>query len=366
LTLVLLSPGLILASSQGPKSHNGKAAPVAARIETTLRTAGGQIRQFAFDGNANTYFASEQNPGKADHFTLVFDKPVRVKSVTVTTGKPITGKEDKDTVKDRLDQGSLQVSVNGKDFKAAAKFSAGVAHARPEQSIRAIRVQPAATLDHPLAIRELAIVSDPPVRRFKYPVEFIVGVVDAPDMKRWAEKVAGICERAYPMINDELRSEGFKPPRLVHLTLKKGYDGVAMASGDRITGSVKYFKAHPDDVGAMVHETVHVVQHYRAGNTPGWLVEGIADYIRFFKFEPGKLGRIDPKRARYDGSYRVTAAFLAYVSSRYNKDLVRRLNQRLREGEYREEIWKELTRKTLKELGEEWRASLRAKPKSGR
>ena len=40
----------------------------------------------------------------------------------------------------------------------------------------------------------------------------------------------------------------------------------------------------------MVHETTHVVQAYRRGARPGWLVEGISDYIRFFKFEPGKLG----------------------------------------------------------------------------
>ena len=47
------------------------------------------------------------------------------------------------------------------------------------------------------------------------------------------------------------------------MTLKKSYRGVAAASGSRITGSVKYFKDHPDDVGAMIHETAHIVQHYR-------------------------------------------------------------------------------------------------------
>ena len=34
--------------------------PVAATIDTTLRTAAGHIRQFAFDGDPNTYFASAQ------------------------------------------------------------------------------------------------------------------------------------------------------------------------------------------------------------------------------------------------------------------------------------------------------------------
>jgi len=59
---------------------------------------------------------------------------------------------------------------------------------------------------------------------------------------------------------------------------------VAATAGDRITGSVQFFKAHPDDLGAMIHETVHVVQHYqRRRNNPSWLVEGVADYVRFFE-----------------------------------------------------------------------------------
>src|SRR5258705_9648719 len=61
--------------------------PVLAVIDTTLSTASGQVRQFAFDGDDGTFFASEQNPGGADHFTLVLDQPVAVKSLAVTTGR---------------------------------------------------------------------------------------------------------------------------------------------------------------------------------------------------------------------------------------------------------------------------------------
>jgi hypothetical protein len=186
-----------------------------------------------------------------------------------------------------------------------------------------------------------------------------VDVSDAPEIKDWALRAARTCERAYPMINRELKSDGFKPPRHVHMRLTTHYRGVAAAGGTRIIGSAGYFKAHPDDVGAMVHETAHVVQQYRRGNNPSWLVEGVADYVRFFKYEPGKLGRIDPQQARYNGSYRVTAAFLAYLTRKYDKDIVRRLNQRMREGTYKEEVFKEWTGKALQELGNEWRASLR-------
>jgi hypothetical protein len=140
------------------------------------------------------------------------------------------------------------------------------------------------------------------------------------------------------------------------MSLKRDYRGVAATSGDRIVGSIRFFKEHPDDFGAMVHETVHVVQHYRGGKNPGWLVEGVADYVRFFKFEPGNLGRIDPKSARYDGSYRVTAAFLAYLVEKYDKEIVLKLNQRMRDGRYEDEAFRELTGKSVQELDAEWRA----------
>jgi hypothetical protein len=84
----------------------------------------------------------------------------------------------------------------------------------------------------------------------------------------------------------------------------------------------------------------------------------MADYVRFFKFEPGKLGRIDPDGAHYNDSYRVTAAFLAYLAEKYDKEIVLKLNKILREGHYKAEVFEELTGKTVEQLDEEWRASL--------
>src|SRR5690606_36027831 len=124
-------------------------------------------------------------------------------------------------------------------------------------------------------IRELVIRSQPAVVAFAYPVEFVVDVSDAPEMREWAERAARACERAYPMINEVLKEEGFRPPHHVTMSLKRDYDGVAAASGASIVGSVRFFKDHPDDVGAMIHETAHVVQQYGDGDQPGWLVEGI-------------------------------------------------------------------------------------------
>ena len=329
---------------------------IAATIETTLTTKGEHIRQFAFDGEDKTYFASDKNATQEDHFTLVLDKPVAIRSLLVRTGRP-----DGD---DKLDAGSLQVSEDGKSFEEIAKFIGGTAEAKLKgRKIQVIRIKPAQDLKYPLAIREIVVDSDPAVVVFKYPVEFIVDVREAPEMKEWADKVARVCERQYAMINEELREDRYLPPNRVPMRLKV-MNGVAYTSGVQITGSVAFFKQHPNDIGAMVHETVHVVQNYRVPDNPGWLVEGIADYIRFFKYEPGKLGRISPRRARYDGSYRVTAAFLAYLTEKYDKQIVRKLNKLMRDGEYKKEVFQKLTGKTLEELGEEWRATLGDSAKS--
>ena len=328
------------------------ALPVTASIETVLETSAEQIRQFAFDGDPKTFFASKQNPGSGDHFTLAFDKPVAARSIAVTTGRPDGS--------DRLEAGRLEVSENGETFEALSQFADGAARGELNgRHIRALRIRPATDLAHPLAICEIAIESEPAVACFKYPIEFTVDVSDAPEMRDWAEKVARICERAYPMINAELKSEGFKPPHQVTMSLKTSYRGVAEAGGGRITGSVKFFTDHPDDVGAMVHETAHIVQNYRRPGNPGWLVEGVADYVRFFKFEPGNLGRIDPRRAHYNSSYRVSAAFLAYVSEKHDPQLVLKLNKLMREGHYRDEVFQDMTGKTLEELDEDWRATLK-------
>jgi hypothetical protein len=323
---------------------------ITAAIETTLATGGENICQFAFDGDDKTYCASKKNATDKDHFTLLLDKPAAVHSIRVITGR--LGGDD------TLDAGTLQISADGKTFEEAAKFRAGVAETKlAQRKVQAIRIKPSQDLKYPLVIREIVLDSEPAVAVFKYPVEFIVDVKEAPEMKEWAEKAARICEQQYKMINEVLRDDRFQPPRRVPMRLRI-MDGVAYTSGGKITGSVAYFKRHPADFGAMVHETVHVVQGYRLPGNPGWLVEGIADYIRFFKYEPGKIGRIVPHRARYDGSYRVTAAFLAYLTEKYDKQIVRKLNKMMREGEYKKEIFQKLTGKTLEQLGEEWRATL--------
>ncbi len=310
----------------------------------------------AFDGDANSYFASSNNAGASDHFTLVFDEAVAVKSIGVVTGRVKGG--------DTIDSGSLEISEDGKTFEALAKFVEGSVKADAKgRKLRAVRIKPAEDMKHPLAVREFTIESEPVVAIFKHPVEVVVDSKDAPEMKEWAEKSGRINERAYQMICEELKSDGFTPQSVVPMEIKNDYKGVAVTirvsnnPNARIVGATKYFKDHPNDFGAMVHEMCHVVQAYH-GKNPGWLVEGLADYIRNYRWEPKKPGKLKPEQAKYDGSYQITARFLAFLMDTYDDKIVWKLNKAMREGKYSDEIFKEVTKKTLLELGDEWKASL--------
>ena len=116
-------------------------------------------------------------------------------------------------------------------------------------------------------------------------IEIELDTSDAPEMADWAEKAKKACEDFYPTIVEFLDSPGFEPPKKTKIVFKK-MNGVAFTAGGTITCSAKWFTDHPDDVGAVIHELCHVVQGYRKKQPPGWVTEGIADYVRWFNFEP--------------------------------------------------------------------------------
>lgn len=321
--------------------------PVA--VETSLRTGGMHIRQYAFDGDPATCFESATNPTAADHFTLRFDNPAAVRLVSVQTGAPDGGR--------KLAAGRLEVSTDGTVFEQLATFKNGVARGDAGgREIVAVRVVPAAQ-GHPLVIREFVIAA-PQLVPFRFPVEFAVDATGAPELAEWAGRVARTCERAYPMVCDELGIERHRAPALIPFAVRRDVRGVVSMGGGKITASAKYFEANPHDVGAVVYATVQAVQWYRRP-APGWLSDGIADYVRFYKFEPGATDPPDPETARHDRGSRNTAAFLAYCVETHNSDLIRRLNDALRKGRYADDVWVSLTGKSLSELADEWRRSLR-------
>ena len=191
-----------------------------------------------------------------------------------------------------------------------------------------------------------------------------------PGLSNWAhQRIVPMVQEWYPKIVEMLPSDGYEAPKSFSITFIKDMRGVANTSGTRIRCAGNWFENNLEGeaVGAVFHEMVHVVQQYgrarranpNATRAPGWLTEGIPDYIRWFLFEPQTRGaeitRRNISRANYDASYRITANFLNWTTQKYARDLVRVLNAAIREGKYTEDLWKQTTGHTVKELGDEWK-----------
>ncbi|HTB84177.1 MAG TPA: basic secretory protein-like protein [Candidatus Sulfotelmatobacter sp.] len=196
-----------------------------------------------------------------------------------------------------------------------------------------------------------------------------INTVKAPQLKDWAEtKLAPVLAEWYPKISAMLASDGYVPPDHFKLTLKP-MDGVAFTSGHNVVANSDWLEKelNGEAIGSLVHEEVHVVQQFK-GNNPGWLVEGSADYIRWFKYDADKHGadmvwfrkRGKDFSPKYNDSYRITANFLNWVSEKYDPDIVCQLNAAMREGKYDDDLWKQFTGHALQDLGAAWKQEVMA------
>jgi Peptidase of plants and bacteria len=187
-------------------------------------------------------------------------------------------------------------------------------------------------------------------------VQVEVDTSEVPDLKDWGDKAKALVEKWHPIIADLLKTDGFTPPFQVKIVFKKEMKGVAFTSGNTITIAADWIKKQPDDYGMVVHELTHVVQSYpRTKREDGWLVEGIADYVRFYKYEPNtKLGPVINPDATYRLGYRAAARFLAWIEKTHDKEIVSKLNQALRKSEYKDKLFKDVTGMSLDDLWAEF------------
>ena len=188
--------------------------------------------------------------------------------------------------------------------------------------------------------------------------DYVFDTTGAPELEAWTrQQLAPLVRTWYPRLVAMFASEGFHPCEEVRFRFKSGIDCPAYAQGGSITLSREWIEKHPDDVGCAIHELFHVVQGgYR--NSPGWLTEGLADYVRFYLYEPETHGcdmDLGSRAARYDGSYRISANFIDFVE-RAHPGVAKELNALCRQGKYDEATyWQKRTGKTVKELEAAWR-----------
>ena len=133
------------------------------------------------------------------------------------------------------------------------------------------------------------------------------------------------------------------------------YENVAATGAGRVVVSFLWMQKHPEDIDVVTHEVMHIVQNYDHSTGPGWLTEGIADYVRY-KYGVDNAGSKwalpDYKAGQsYKNSYRITARFLNWLENNGHSRIVKKLDAQMRDHTYIKQTWKDLTERTLDELG---------------
>lgn len=202
-----------------------------------------------------------------------------------------------------------------------------------------------------------------PLSKYVYPLapaisspKVTIDYSDYPQGEEWAKEAKVVVEQWFPAVWQMLATEGVTPPETIRLVFVKEQKAPAQAGGGQISVSGPWITQHPEDLGMMVHELTHLVQKYPGfPGKPGWLVEGIADYTRWWRYEPETpRQKIDPLKNKYTDSYRVTAAFLAFLSNKYDKGIVPKLDKTLRDKTYTDAVFVQITGKDLDTLWNEF------------
>jgi hypothetical protein len=159
----------------------------------------------------------------------------------------------------------------------------------------------------------------------------------------------------YPKLAKEYNRKTLKQ---VNFFIDTSYHGVAATDNGRVVFSSAYMMKHAKDVDVVTHEVMHIVQNYGESAGPGWLTEGIADFVRN-KFGVDNAGANWSMPAykqgqHYTNSYRITARFLTWLEKNKKKYLVKKLDKALRDHTYTENIWVELTGKNLDALWDDY------------
>lgn len=132
-----------------------------------------------------------------------------------------------------------------------------------------------------------------------------------------AQKMEVFYYEIYPLIYERYHKKDSPESLQVNIRFDpKLVNNPAYTAADTITMSSDWFIKHPDDIGAFTHEMTHLLQKYY-DHAPGWLIEGMSDYIRFvyqgiaheqFALPASMKGR------SYRDAYRTTAKFLVWLN----------------------------------------------------
>ncbi len=155
----------------------------------------------------------------------------------------------------------------------------------------------------------------------------------------------------YPLLAKKYNKKALKK---VVFVMDPQYDGIAAAGNGTIRFNPEWFKKNPGDIDIVTHEGMHIVQAYPGDAGPGWITEGIADYVRFVNGVDNaganwSLPALKPDQ-HYENAYRITARFFYWMEKNIKKGTMAKLDKAMRTKTYNADFWKEQTGKTVDEL----------------
>lgn len=182
-------------------------------------------------------------------------------------------------------------------------------------------------------------------------------VSESPASREWAHGAKELAERWYPIITQRLSPNASPAPRNYQLNFKATMKVPAVTAWGGRPGARKmninaaWIEKHPNDWGMVIHELTHAVQEYSSRRTKHatWLTEGIADYMRYFEYEPEKPLPPFPKKTYRDG-YRTAASFLNWVAQTYDGRLIEKLHASMLADAYDDDLFRRITGRTVDQL----------------
>jgi hypothetical protein len=175
-----------------------------------------------------------------------------------------------------------------------------------------------------------------------------------PDPKTFLQSAAlKVCEILYHQ-----PSEVPKVPSIKFVV--EDMDGVAYTAGHEVHLSSQYLKDYRGDLkteisGVVHHEFTHVYQY---NDGPGWLIEGMADFVRY------RSGLIPPSNrgrgGHYDDAYQTTAFFLVWLDDAH-QDFGYQMNQSLTDKDNKEwstDVFKALAGKDVDTLWSDYQDAI--------
>ena len=175
--------------------------------------------------------------------------------------------------------------------------------------------------------------------------------------KETEQRMAEVFFKVYP---EEAKEYNPATKKKVLMIMDPAYKGVAATGGDVVRVNPEWMHQHPEDLDVVTHEVMHIVQSYHGNAGPGWITEGIADYVRnqFGVNNVAAGWSLTPfnEKQSYTNAYRITARFFVWIVKKYDKSFVRELDSAMRNHTYTDAFWKDKTGKTVDELWTEYAA----------